>query len=424
MTHKQRGGAFTANQLHDLLAAGYAKNDSLVSSSINAIPLDINNKFLYNDTFQVFVEPDSVRFIVIHRGTAGTVKDWGNNVRNMVFGNSRSESSYTNTMSNRQKTAEDGHKTLKQYLIDLYTNRSKITSQDKLKQNIVSYIEKLLILPNQQLKIINIDEAIDELLKTRMSVIGHSQGAVYAYLYGNEGAETIVYNPAPFNGKKPDNTYIIRRKGDPVSVFTSNDARTVSLDKLQGKNSAEHHSISSLDGVPTIFGNKFLYNADIEIDKGVQPSSTEPIEALNEKGEIVQTDNKTDIGKLDNTLVVENAENEKKNTDVIPPPDALAKVVPGTTPLQPPSNNGYGNPPLPVTTPLQPPSNNGYGIRSLFDAFGYKPTQKPSVVGGKTKKYIYKSKNRKMLSKKNKRGKKYNKSKKGKKSKKNKNVKK
>ena len=130
--YKQKGGSFTANQLHDLLAAGYAKNESFAASSINVIPLDKNNKFLYNETFQVFIEPNDIRFIVIHRGTEGTLKDWGNNVRNMVFGNSRSEHAYIpSTTSTRQLAAENGYIKLKEYLSELYKNRNNVTEQQK-----------------------------------------------------------------------------------------------------------------------------------------------------------------------------------------------------------------------------------------------------------------------------------------------------
>ena len=58
-------------------------------------------------------------------------------------------------------------------------------------------------------------------MKENLSSLGFSQGAVYAYLNGSEGNETIVYNPTPFRGIKPDNTYILRTKNDVVSMFTS-----------------------------------------------------------------------------------------------------------------------------------------------------------------------------------------------------------
>ena len=127
-----------------------------------------------------------------------------------------------------------------------------------------------------------------------MSVIGHSQGAVYAYLYGDEGAETIVYNPAPFNGKKPDNVFIIRRAGDPVSMFTKksvSDNLTV-LDSLKDQGSVAQHSIVPLDGVPTVFGNKFIFSHDPEIENKNVPLTTEKIVALNAVGMVVQATDK------------------------------------------------------------------------------------------------------------------------------------
>ena len=45
--------------------------------------------------------------------------------------------------------------------------------------------------------ITNISSSVDELLKTKLTTIGHSQGSVYSYLYGKYGKEIIVYNAAP-----------------------------------------------------------------------------------------------------------------------------------------------------------------------------------------------------------------------------------
>jgi hypothetical protein len=143
---------------------------------------------------------------------------------------------------------------------------------------------------NKQIQKITIEEAVEQLLKTRMSTIGHSQGAVYAYLYGDEGVETIVYNPAPFNGKKPDNTYIIRRKGDPASIFTTGNKITT-LEKLSGQGLVGQHSIDSLDNKFYVFGNKFVYSEDKEYVEPKDSNST--FEALHDDT----------INKPDNTTV-------------------------------------------------------------------------------------------------------------------------
>jgi hypothetical protein len=94
---------------------------------------------------------------------------------------------------------------------------------------------------------LKVDDAVNRYLKEKMSTIGHSQGAVYAYLFGVEGAEIVVYNPARFNGNKPPNTYIVRRKGDPVSwnVHATNPNRITELDKI-GWDPIKAHLIDSL----------------------------------------------------------------------------------------------------------------------------------------------------------------------------------
>lgn len=240
----------------------------------------------------------------MHRGTEATVRDWGNNLRNMAFGNKRSENSkFRSLTTNRQLIAENGHKNLRKYLEEIY-KKKETGNLTEIEKKIISVIEQYMKPGDPQLGVITIEEAVEQLLKMRMSVLGHSQGAVYAYLYGNEGAETIVYNPAPFHGQKPDNLYIIRRKGDPVSVFTKSlsNGRTITLDRLDGKGMADQHSIEPLDGVNSIFGNKFVFSKDIEIENGKKPLDNETIEAVNEKGEIIQSSNVSNIGTIDNAL--------------------------------------------------------------------------------------------------------------------------
>lgn len=309
MSRKQKGGSFTGNQLHDLLAAGYAKDESYAASSMNVVPLDKTNNFLFNETFQVFIDQDNIRFIVIHRGTEGTIRDWGNNLRNLAFGNKRTENAKMSLTTNRQLVAENGYKNLRKYLEDIYAKR-ETNDVTELQKKIISTIEQNMKSIHPQIGDITISEAIEQLLKTRMSVLGHSQGAVYAYLYGNDGAETIVYNPAPFHGKKPDNVYIIRRKGDPVSAFTksTSNSRLVTLDKLESKSMADQHSIEPLNGVSSIFGNKFIFSKDIEIDNGKKSTNNETIEAYNDDGTVVQSNDVNTIGSVNQAL-----QNESKD---------------------------------------------------------------------------------------------------------------
>ena len=281
---KYRGGAFTGNQLYDLLNYAFSNNDEKFPS-VNLVPLDKNNKDLYNETFRVFYTPngpDEIRFVVIHRGTKASandfknikesLKDWGNNVRNTLV-----LSSLTNErlMTERNLRPKIGYNALNKYLIDLYNNKD--ANADETKKIIIDSIGKLMNKKNSQIVKISVDEAVDELLKNRLTTIGYSQGAIYAYLYGNRGKETIVYNPAPFRGKKPDNTYIIKQKGDVVSKLTdaSDNANTqlAIIDNTSNPNNPiANHSIDALNGIKEIFGNKFLYNYDNELKSDGQPS--------------------------------------------------------------------------------------------------------------------------------------------------------
>jgi hypothetical protein len=111
--------------------------------------------------------------------------------------------------------------------------------------------------------IANMFNAVDELLKTKLTTIGYSQGSVYAYLYGDRGKEIIVYNAPPFIDKKPENTYTIRNKKDPIS-FLSRSRKMIVLNK-KTKTLKDAHSIDTLKNVAKIFGDPFLYTPDKEL---------------------------------------------------------------------------------------------------------------------------------------------------------------
>jgi hypothetical protein len=261
-----KGGGFTGNQLRDLFGSGYEGDIELAKKSLQIELLEESDPQLCNDKFRAYYSTDKTqpRFIAIHNGTVQTVRDWGNNLRN-TFGLGFFNNKLLTT--NRNTIARMGHEALVRHLINLYNNRKNDVVETK--KYIIELIEKKISSINTQITSITVDEAVAELLKEYLSTIGHSQGAIYAYLYGNIGKETIVYNPAPYHGKKPDNTYILRRKGDVVSFFTNaNDNRVnkiTELDKLKGKNAVEQHTIETLDNMSTFFGNKFLYNKDIEV---------------------------------------------------------------------------------------------------------------------------------------------------------------
>jgi hypothetical protein len=273
------GGAFTGNQLFELFSSQYSKADVSTIKSIQVEPLDKTNPDLFNDKFWVLVhtdkdKPENIRFIAMHKGTEGSFYDWGNNLRNIVFGNTKKKTLKSRLLeTKRQSIANKGHTTLFSYLVNLYKKKEHY-NKDTTKKNIILVIDKLLKENDKQVKI-TIEDAVVQLLKTRMSVIGHSQGAVYAYLYGDEGAETIVYNPATFSGTKPSNTYMIRRSGDPFSFFSKPNYRTNKYYKLHKfkyvtLNEAgllKLHTERTLKGMPIMFGNPYLFTHDNSIQQ-------------------------------------------------------------------------------------------------------------------------------------------------------------
>jgi hypothetical protein len=276
-----KGGGFTGNQLFELFSSQYSNADVSKIKSIQVEPLDKTNKDLFNDKFWVLVhidndndaDTDNIRFIVMHKGTEKTFYDWGNNLRNVVFGNTTKKTLKNRLFeTKRQLIADKGHTALVSYLINLY-NKKDNYKKTPIKKNIILAIDKLLKVNDNQIKKISVEDAVEQLLKTRMSVLGHSQGAVYAYLFGDEGFETIVYNPATFSGTKPSNTYMIRRSGDPFSFFSKPNYRTTKYYKLHkfknvGLNKEgllKLHSERTLKGVPNVFGNPYLFTHDNQV---------------------------------------------------------------------------------------------------------------------------------------------------------------
>ena len=275
---KINGGALTGNQIFDLYATFLPDFNNFNNLAIDNIkPLNFD-KDLYNDKCHVFYIDNSnyksdlykiynIRFIIVHQGTRPQIRDWGNNVRNLIMGRFNMKGRiYDKLTTSRNLIARRGHERLKTWIKDLYKNQKNKEYGAIIKtiNNIIGNYKK-----DFQDSNINIDKVIDELLLNTLTTIGHSQGAVYAYLYGNQGKETIVINPAPYNNKKPDNIYIIRRKGDPVSIFTSYD-NNIAEDRiitLPKKRSGVTHKISTLYGNPRPFGNMFLYNKEPNLNE-------------------------------------------------------------------------------------------------------------------------------------------------------------
>ena len=235
-----KGGAFTVHQLMSLFNI-FTKSQDYKTTFDNIEILD-KSKYLYNNQFHAYVlfnpptvmtesqikkDVESVRIIVIHRGTMGpsgfrtrkqkgvidnifrvfgSLKDWTNNARNTssTFKNKKSK-------TYRQERAKKGHEALRRYLYKLMREKPDESNYMKL---LLYYC---------------LQNGVSSFLKERLSTLGFSQGAIYAYLYGGEGKETIVYNPAPFHGKKPPNTFILKTKNDLVSYFIDNDGLPITI---------------------------------------------------------------------------------------------------------------------------------------------------------------------------------------------------
>jgi hypothetical protein len=235
-----KGGTFTIHQLMNLFNI-FTKNQDYKTTFDNIEILN-ESKYLYNNQFHVYVlfnrptimsesqikkDMESVRIIAIHRGTMGprgfrtrkqtglidnisrffgSVKDWTNNARNIAstFKNKKPK-------TYRQERAKKGHDEMRRYLYKLMRQKPYKTNYMKL---LLHYC---------------LQNGVSSFLKERLSTLGFSQGAIYAYLYGGEGKETIVYNPAPFHGKKPANTFILKTKNDLVSYFVNNDELPITV---------------------------------------------------------------------------------------------------------------------------------------------------------------------------------------------------
>uniref|UniRef100_A0A6C0HT00 Uncharacterized protein n=1 Tax=viral metagenome TaxID=1070528 RepID=A0A6C0HT00_9ZZZZ len=259
-----KGGTFTVDQLMNLFNIFTKNQDYKTLPFQNIEILDKKKYYLYNNRLHVYVlfnsppenllsriEKDmkSVRIVIIHRGTLGvngfrtrknsgftdkvsrffgSLKDWTNNLRNLTVFNDKIPKTY------RQEKAMMGHIALNDYLTKLMSNNIESIISSNENKNI-KYMKLLLFSCLKKYK--NPGQAVSSFLKTRLSTLGFSQGAVYAYLYGDEGKETIVYNPAPFRGKKPSNTFILKTKNDAISYFVNNDGLPIII-----KNTKSHWS--------------------------------------------------------------------------------------------------------------------------------------------------------------------------------------
>ena len=249
------GGGLTMNQLGEFIYFMYNKTDAKIPKGF--IYLDENNKLLNNDNFAVFYNSDNMHIIAVHKGTKiKNIYDIGNNFRNMFFIENQK------FITKRNLISKNGHIELKKFFIDLYKNKTQ-NKNTKL-DNFIKYIDKLV---NKDKKLI--DYAVNNLLKNKLTTIGHSQGAVYAYLYGDQGLETIVFNPTPYKGCKPSNTHIIKNKGDIVSYFSKLKDNDINIKNskimintnLKNRKSSKHSSKTLFKNF-RIVGDPLLVNTD------------------------------------------------------------------------------------------------------------------------------------------------------------------
>lgn len=246
-----KGGTFTINQLMNFFNI-FTKNQHYKTMPFENIEILDKQYYLYNNRFHVYIlfnppppeitdsflrskkfreEMKSVRIVAIHRGSMsptgfrtrkhkgimdnisrvlGSIKDWSNNIRNtLTYKLDKTPKTY------RQERSKKGHEALTEYLTKLLKTNIQTIIQSKESKN-RKYMKLLLYSCLKKYK------SVSAFLKNRLSTLGFSQGAIYAYLYGDEGKETIVYNPAPFRGVKPPNTFILRTKNDIVSYFVNN----------------------------------------------------------------------------------------------------------------------------------------------------------------------------------------------------------
>jgi len=246
-----KGGAFTVNQLMNFFNI-FTKDQHYKTMPFENIEILDKQHDLYNNQFHVYIlsnpppseitdaflrskkfrkDIKSIRIVAIHRGSIGpggfrtrkhkgvidnvsrfmgAVKDWTNNIRNtLTYKLDKTPKTY------RQERAKKGHEALTEYLTKLMKTNIQTIIESKESKSL-KYMKLLLY------SCLKKYGSVSAFLKNRLSTLGISQGAIYAYLYGDEGKETIVYNPAPFRGVKPKNTFILRTKNDIVSYFVNN----------------------------------------------------------------------------------------------------------------------------------------------------------------------------------------------------------
>jgi hypothetical protein len=184
---------------------------------------------LFHDTFKAFFNIKSGQIVLCHIGSYGGLTD-------LIFNNTRNfmVTKFKYLITYRNEIAKKGHANLEEYFNQCLANNDEtIHSSNMNDENMNNSFIKINTNPEEfkkynnnikkyiKLHLSNSNDNVKEYLKHNLTTIGHSQGAIYAYLYGNTGKEVITFNPAPFNSNdKPENTYDIRIKGDIVSKMS------------------------------------------------------------------------------------------------------------------------------------------------------------------------------------------------------------
>ena len=295
-----KGKGTTSNNIENL--ESIVPNDTL--TNINQSP-EINNpeemiERLFTDTFKVYFNIVTGQTVVCNTGSRSTLTDLGaNNVRNMFF----NKNDFLKTK--RNEIAENGNAALVEYFLKCYTDNKNDSEKNKIPT--IDDINSLIKINSTDMEkyiYAHIDLAkktfiLKELVEkdnikpyiliniyflNKLTTIGHSQGAVYAYLYGNIGNEIITYNPAPFTGEKPYNVYDIKVKGDIVSAaIGKNDKKMHSTYEFEtDKNDTllnKHKYTKLFSDYPTLFfGSKELGSIDNyknKIDKNLQDQNND-----------------------------------------------------------------------------------------------------------------------------------------------------
>jgi len=244
-----KGGALLGNQLYQFFMANKFNDDTLLPD--NFVPLNKNNKKLYNDYVNVYINPKNLHIVSVHKGTDfKKINDIFNNVRNLF--SVKNETFITK----RNIISRDVHIYLSKYIEELLKNNKPYNLLFKKYANKIKN-ETVLKLTNK--------EIVEQILKNKLTTIGSSQGAIYAYINGIQGRETITLNPAPYISYKPENVYDIKIKGDIVSIFSGigddkNIKRHSRRVKVKTKGIISKHLSKTLKNNNMIFGDKMLFS--------------------------------------------------------------------------------------------------------------------------------------------------------------------